>query len=102
LGRLQRSILAKPWALDGLLTPRHDLLRQAHAACGSTRPPVLLLFLFGALGQPRLSGARWTRCCGMLNTTIFPWWQRKVVWFWDDNLTAKRFYIKDLLREMIR
>ena len=29
------------------------------------------------------------------------WWQRKVVWFWDDNLTAKRAYIKDLLREMI-
>ena len=29
------------------------------------------------------------------------WWQRKVVWFWDDNLTAKRPYIKDLLRAMI-
>jgi radical SAM superfamily enzyme YgiQ (UPF0313 family) len=32
----------------------------------------------------------------------FPhWWQRKVIWFWDDNLTAKRAYIKDLLRAMI-
>lgn len=30
-----------------------------------------------------------------------PWWQRKVVWFWDDNLTARRAYIKDLLRAMI-
>jgi len=29
------------------------------------------------------------------------WWQRKVVWFWDDNLTVKRAYIKDLLRHMI-
>jgi radical SAM superfamily enzyme YgiQ (UPF0313 family) len=29
------------------------------------------------------------------------WWQRKVVWFWDDNLTIKRPYIKQLLNEMI-
>lgn len=32
----------------------------------------------------------------------FPfWWQRKVVWFWDDNLTINRPYIKELLTEMI-
>jgi hypothetical protein len=32
----------------------------------------------------------------------FPhWWQRKLVWFWDDNLTANRPYIKALLRQMI-
>ena len=29
------------------------------------------------------------------------WWQKKVVWFWDDNLTIKRNYIKKLLEEMI-
>jgi radical SAM superfamily enzyme YgiQ (UPF0313 family) len=29
------------------------------------------------------------------------WWQRKIVWFWDDNLTANRPYIKRLLREMV-
>jgi radical SAM superfamily enzyme YgiQ (UPF0313 family) len=29
------------------------------------------------------------------------WWQRKIVWFWDDNLMARRPYIKDLLRAMI-
>src|SRR5262245_3229920 len=29
------------------------------------------------------------------------WWQRKIVWFWDDNLTVKRPYIKELLRRMI-
>jgi radical SAM superfamily enzyme YgiQ (UPF0313 family) len=32
----------------------------------------------------------------------FPyWWQRKVVWFWDDNLTIRRNYIKPLLKAMI-
>lgn len=32
----------------------------------------------------------------------FPyWWQKKVVWFWDDNLTIRRPYIKALLKEMI-
>ncbi|HYG49251.1 MAG TPA: radical SAM protein [Flavobacteriales bacterium] len=31
----------------------------------------------------------------------FPhWWQRKVVWFWDDNLTINRKYIKELLPEL--
>jgi radical SAM superfamily enzyme YgiQ (UPF0313 family) len=25
------------------------------------------------------------------------WWQRKVVWFWDDNLTINRKYITELL-----
>lgn len=29
------------------------------------------------------------------------WWQRKIVWFWDDNLTINRKYIKELLRAMI-
>lgn len=28
------------------------------------------------------------------------WWQRKVVWFWDDNLTINRKYIKELLTEL--
>ncbi len=28
------------------------------------------------------------------------WWQRKVVWFWDDNLTIDRKYITALLTEM--
>ncbi len=28
------------------------------------------------------------------------WWQRKVVWFWDDNLTIDRKYISGLLTKM--
>lgn len=31
----------------------------------------------------------------------FPhWWQRKIVWFWDDNLTINRKYIRELLMQM--
>lgn len=31
----------------------------------------------------------------------FPhWWQRKIVWFWDDNLTINRKYIRELLHEL--
>jgi radical SAM superfamily enzyme YgiQ (UPF0313 family) len=31
----------------------------------------------------------------------FPfWWQRKVVWFWDDNLTIRRDYARELLARM--
>ena len=28
------------------------------------------------------------------------WWQRKVVWFWDDNLTIDRKYITELLTKL--
>lgn len=28
------------------------------------------------------------------------WWQRKVVWFWDDNLTINRKYIRELLLKL--
>jgi len=28
------------------------------------------------------------------------WWQRKIVWFWDDNLTIDRKYIFELLPEL--
>lgn len=28
------------------------------------------------------------------------WWQKKVVWFWDDNLTIDRKYINELLTKM--
>ncbi len=28
------------------------------------------------------------------------WWQRKIVWFWDDNLTVKRDYVTELFRRM--
>jgi radical SAM superfamily enzyme YgiQ (UPF0313 family) len=32
----------------------------------------------------------------------FPhWWQRKVVWFWDDNLTIRRDYVRELLTKMV-
>lgn len=29
------------------------------------------------------------------------WWQRKIVWFWDDNLTIHRKFARKLLRAMI-
>lgn len=29
------------------------------------------------------------------------WWQRKLVWFWDDNLTANRRYVRELLKGML-
>ena len=29
------------------------------------------------------------------------WWQRKVVWFWDDNLTVNRKYARELFTAMV-
>jgi radical SAM superfamily enzyme YgiQ (UPF0313 family) len=33
--------------------------------------------------------------------TFAHWWQRKVVWFWDDNLTIRREYARELLTRMV-
>ncbi|MCW5240985.1 hypothetical protein FR934_09690 [Synechocystis sp. PCC 6803] len=50
-------------------------------------------FLFGVIYQNLLYDIRYNK--------FKWWWQRKTVWFWDDNLTANRNYIKELLRQMI-
>ena len=105
-GRLQRVYEGPPPALDGLPTPRYDLLRggffvprvvQATRGC-----PYACSFCTVPALNP---GFRTRRVADVIRDVAydrFPhWWQRKVVWFWDDNLTIRRAYAKSLLREMV-
>ncbi|HQR46834.1 MAG TPA: radical SAM protein [Thermoanaerobaculia bacterium] len=105
-GRLARVYEGPPPALDGLPTPRYDLLRggffvprvvQATRGC-----PYACSFCTVPALNP---GVRTRPVADVIRDVTydrFPhWWQRKVVWFWDDNLTVRRPYVERLLREMV-
>ncbi len=104
--RCSRSISGSRASLDGLPTPRYDLLSagffvrrviQATRGC-----PFFCSFCSVPSVNPGFRVRPVAEVVRDIQYDDFPhWWQRKVVWFWDDNLTAKRAYIKELLRAMI-
>lgn len=104
--QLQSRYEGKALPLTHIPTPRYDLLppqyfvrrvvqatRGCPFSCSFCTVPTLnpgfrTRPIESVLGDIRYNNFRW-------------WWQRKMVWFWDDNLTANRPYIKELLRQMI-
>lgn len=105
-GRLQPTYHGIAQPLTAIPTPRYDLLPtsffiprviQATRGC-----PYSCSFCTVPTLNP---GFRMRPIKAVLRDIAyddFPhWWQRKVVWFWDDNLTIKRPYIKALLTAMI-
>ena len=105
-GTLQPKYFGTPTSLENLPTPRYDLLASkffAHRVVQATRGcPFTCSFCSVPAVNP---GFRARPVADVLRDVQYDafahWWQRKVVWFWDDNLTAKRTYIKELLRAMI-
>jgi radical SAM superfamily enzyme YgiQ (UPF0313 family) len=105
-GALRQKYIGQPSSLDGLPTPRYDLLSsgffvrrviQATRGC-----PFFCSFCSVPSVNPGFRLRPVQEVVRDIQYDDFPhWWQRKVVWFWDDNLTAKRAYIKELLRAMI-
>lgn len=105
-GRLQRVYTGTPCDMIGLPTPRYDLLPgkffikkviQATRGCP---------FSCSFCTVPSLNpGFRLRPVKDVIRDASYDnfghWWQRKVVWFWDDNLTIRRPYIRELLQEMI-
>jgi len=105
-GKLQPRYTGQPLPLDGLPTPRYDLLDSGFFVRRVVQATRGCPFFCSFCSVPSVNpGFRVRPVNEVLNDIRyddFPhWWQRKVVWFWDDNLTAKRSYIKDLLRAMI-
>ncbi|MEW5867768.1 MAG: radical SAM protein [Chloroflexota bacterium] len=105
-GQLRPKYYGQPLPLDGLPTPRYDLLPggffvqrviQATRGC-----PFSCSFCSVPSVNPGFRVRPVTEVIRDIQYNRFRhWWQRKVVWFWDDNLTANRSYIKELLRAMI-
>ena len=105
-GRLRERYTGASEPLAGLPTPRYDLLRgnffiprvvQATRGC-----PFTCSFCTVPSINP---GFRTRPVADVIKDIRYDrfrhWWQRKVVWFWDDNLTAKRSYIRELLAAMV-
>jgi radical SAM superfamily enzyme YgiQ (UPF0313 family) len=92
--------------LAGLPMPRYDLIEPAfavpHVVQATRGCPYRCKFCATATINP---GFRTRPLDDVIRDIAAPhfrgWLQNKLVWFWDDNLTANRRYSKALLREMI-
>ncbi len=106
-GRVQRIYAAAGVRdLDGLPMPRYDLVEPEfavpHIVQATRGCPYRCKFCTTPIINP---GFRTRPVQDVIRDIAAPcfrgWLQSKLVWFWDDNLTANRRYAKTLFREMI-
>ena len=105
-GCLHPQYIGQPLPLENIPTPRYDLLSSGFFVRRVVQATRGCPFFCAFCSVPAVNPGFRTRPVADVIRDItyddFPhWWQRKVVWFWDDNLTAKRAYIKELLTAMI-
>ncbi len=103
---LKRKYIGEAKTLDNSPTPRYDLLSnnffikrviQATRGC-----PYSCSFCTVPLINPGFRKRPVENVIKDIEYNDFKyWWERKIVWFWDDNLTIDRKYIKNLLTQMI-
>lgn len=105
-GRLQQVYTGTPCDMVDLPTPRYDLLPDRFFFKKVIQATRGCPFSCSFCTVPSLNpGFRLRPIKDVIRDASYDkftyWWQRKVVWFWDDNLTIRRPYIKQLLNEMI-
>lgn len=105
-GRLRDRYLGKALPLTGIPTPRYDLLPQMFFVQRVVQATRGCPFTCSFCTVPTLNpGFRMRPVAEVMEDIKYDnfrhWWQRKVVWFWDDNLTINRQYIRTLLGAMI-
>lgn len=92
--------------LAGLPVPRYDLIEPDFAVPHIVQATRGCPYRCSFCATPTLNpGFRTRPLDEVIRDIAVPrfagWLQNKLVWFWDDNLTASRRYVKALLREMI-
>ncbi len=106
----QRTLKARydgvPQSLAGLPVPRYDLLPDRFFVKKVIQATRGCPFSCSFCTVPSINpGFRMRPVKEVLAAVQYDdfkhWWQRKIVWFWDDNLMARQSYVKDLLRAMI-
>jgi radical SAM superfamily enzyme YgiQ (UPF0313 family) len=105
-GTLRQRYVGKPLPLDGIPTPRYDLLPDSFFIQRVVQATRGCPFTCSFCTVPALNpGFRTRPVSEVIKDVEYAqfrhWWQRKVVWFWDDNLTIKRQYIRTLLTAMV-
>lgn len=103
---LKPKYYGSPSSLENLPTPRYDLLSDAFFVRRVVQATRGCAFSCSFCSVPSVNpGFRMRPIASVLRDIEYDrfrfWWQRKMVWFWDDNLTANRTYIKELLRATI-
>uniref|UniRef100_B8HSF9 Radical SAM domain protein n=1 Tax=Cyanothece sp. (strain PCC 7425 / ATCC 29141) TaxID=395961 RepID=B8HSF9_CYAP4 len=104
--QLQPRYAGSPLPLEKLPCPRYELLPPSYVVQRVVQATRGCSFRCSFCSVPIVNPGFRMRPLEEVLAEIqydrFPfWWQRKMVWFWDDNLTANRPYIKELLRAMI-
>ena len=105
-GNLRARYIGTSQPLTGIPTPRFDLLPNSFFIRRVIQATRGCPFTCSFCTVPTINPGFRTRPVDDVIRDIrynrFPWWwQRKIVWFWDDNLTVKRAYIRELLTAMI-
>ena len=105
-GNLKQVYRGSPCDMQNLPTPRYDLLPDQFFIKKVLQATRGCPFSCSFCTVPSLNpGFRLRPIKDVVRDVAYDhfkhWWQRKVVWFWDDNLTINRPYIKALLKEMI-
>ena len=94
-GRLRPRYEGEPSPMCGLPTPRYDLLPRRFFVTRVVQATRGCPFTCSFCTVPTLNpGFRMRPVEDVLRDVRYDdfafWWQRKVVWFWDDNLTIRR------------
>ncbi len=105
-GQMRKRYIGVSQPLAGIPTPRFDLLPGSFFIRRVIQATRGCPFTCSFCTVPTINPGFRTRPVDEVIRDIrydrFPhWWQRKIVWFWDDNLTVKRAYIRELLTAMI-
>jgi radical SAM superfamily enzyme YgiQ (UPF0313 family) len=105
-GRLQKRYVGKALLLEGIPSPRYDLLPRGFFVKRVIQATRGCPFTCSFCTVPTLNpGFRTRPVSDVIEDVKYNgfrhWWQRKVVWFWDDNLTINRPYIRTLLEAMV-
>lgn len=104
-GRLQRVYRGETHSLAGLPTPRYDLLERTFVVRRVLQATRGCPFTCSFCAVPDLNPGFRVRPVDEvvrdIETSRFDhFWQDKVVWFWDDNLLARRAWARSLLDAM--
>jgi radical SAM superfamily enzyme YgiQ (UPF0313 family) len=104
-GRLGRVYKGSAPSLKGLPMPRYDLLEDAFVVRRVLQATRGCPFTCSFCAVPDLNPGFRVRPVGevvrdIAGSRFDRFWQDKVVWFWDDNLLAKRSWARELLDAM--